>query len=242
MERNNTELLRVTDLSVSHGSVPALKEVSLHICKNEFIALIGSNGAGKSTLLESVIGVCRASGGRILFLGEDITGKPTDKIVAAGISLCPEGRGILPRMTTLENLQLGSYHNRKGMGRSLSFVFDLFPVLAHRMKQVAGTLSGGQQQMLSIGRALMGEPRLLMLDEPSLGLAPIVVEELFGIIRGLCKEGYTILLSEQNAKKALQYSHRAYIFETGRIVGNGPSNRLIGDSSVIDAYLGGNVC
>jgi branched-chain amino acid transport system ATP-binding protein len=227
------------DVSVSYGIVSALRNVTLTIFEGEFVALIGANGAGKSTFVETVLGIQRPKSGTVSFMGQDITQKPTEQIVASGISLCPEGRGILWEMTVLENLLLGAYHNRRKIDQSMSRVFEIFPILQERLNQTAGTLSGGQQQMLSIARALMARTRLLMLDEPSLGLAPLVVNEVLEIIKKLSEEGYTIVLSEQNAKKALQYASRAYVFETGRIVLEGHSRQLMNNEAVIQAYLGG---
>jgi branched-chain amino acid transport system ATP-binding protein len=219
--------------------VSALRGVNMEVDTGEFVALIGANGAGKSTFMATVLGITRASHGSILFLGEEITYSPTDRIVASGICLCPEGRGILPEMNVIDNLLLGAFHNRSATNRSLCRVFELFPILKERKGQCAGTLSGGQQQMLSIGRALMGAPKLLMLDEPSLGLAPLVVKEILEILSSLVENGQTILLSEQNVRKALQYASRAYVFETGKVVLEGPSKDLMRNEAVIEAYLGG---
>lgn len=240
MVENRANILKIEDLSVSHGAVRALRHVSLEVNEGEIVALIGANGAGKSTLLGAVLGINRAASGAILFMGKDITRRPTDSIVASGICLIPEGRGILPLMTVLENLQLGAYHLRGDINQRLKRVFDRFPVLGERSKQAAGTLSGGEQQMLSIARALMSSPKLLMMDEPSLGLAPVLVAELFNIIVDLNKEGYAILLSEQNARKALQCAHRGYVFETGKIALSGTSQELANDPGVRQAYLGGS--
>ena len=227
------------DLSVSYGLISAVKEVNVELFEGELVALIGANGAGKSTFLETVLGIHRAVRGRVFFLGEEITHKSTDRIVALGIALCPEGRGILPLMSVLENLQLGAFHHRGFMQEGLNMVSELFPILWKRKDQAAGTLSGGEQQMLSIGRALMASPRLLMLDEPSLGLAPLVVNELFTIIESLASDSHTVLLAEQNAKKALQCSKRGYVFETGRIVLEGSAQELTNNDAVIRVYLGG---
>lgn len=239
LAENSPVMLEVKNLSVSYGFVSAVKEASVELGEGEFVTLIGANGAGKSTFLESVLGMQRAIGGSIFFKGREITNRPTDRIVARGISLCPEGRGILPLMSVLENLQLGAYHRRRTMEHGLERVLSQFPILGKRQHQAAGTLSGGEQQMLSIGRALMSSPELLMLDEPSLGLAPLVVTELFKIIGHLAGERHTILLAEQNAKKALQYASRGYVFETGKIVLKGKSHELMQNEAVIKAYLGG---
>jgi branched-chain amino acid transport system ATP-binding protein len=237
--QTNKAVLNVQEISVSYGMVSALKAASLEVNRGEFISLIGANGAGKSTLLETILGFHPMTSGQIYFLGDEITNKSTDRIVASGISLCPEGRGLLPAMSVLENLLLGAYHNRRKIKELLEQVFDLFPILAERKNQPAGTLSGGQQQMVSIGRCLMGSPKLMMLDEPSLGLAPLVIDEILETITNLAKGGLPILLSEQNARKALQYSTRAYVFETGRVALEGSSAELMSNQAVIDAYLGG---
>jgi branched-chain amino acid transport system ATP-binding protein len=240
LEQSNTSILRVEDLSVSYGMVSALVNVTMKALKGEFVTLIGANGAGKSTFLQTIIGISKPRQGKINFMGQDITLMSTDRIVAMGISMCPEGRGLLPKMTVLDNLLLGAYHSRHAINTSLKKVFETFPILEKRTKQSAGTLSGGEQQMLSIGRALMGSPKILMLDEPSLGLAPIVVNEVFQSIGQLAGGGYTILLSEQNAKKALDYASRGYVFETGRIVLEGNSEELKRNPAVVEAYLGGS--
>ncbi len=239
MVKNRGSILKVEDLSVSYGHVCAIKQANLEINDGELVALIGANGAGKSTLIGAVLGITRASSGTIWFMGRDITRKSTDSIVASGISAVPEGRGILPMMSVMENLQLGAFHLKGDINKHLNQVFDRFPVLAKRKNQLAGTLSGGEQQMLAIGRALMGSPKLLLMDEPSLGLAPLVVIELFHIVEDLNKEGYTILLSEQNAQKALQFADRAYVFEVGRIVLEGTAQELASNPKVRQAYLGG---
>jgi branched-chain amino acid transport system ATP-binding protein len=241
LAENRDEVLRIEDLSVCYGKITALSHVNLKIDEGELVALVGANGAGKSTLLGTVLGINGASSGRIFFMGEDITHKPTDRIVASGICLIPEGHGILPSMTVWENLQLGAYHLKGSIKERLERVYARFPILEKREKQLAGTLSGGEQQMLSIARSLMTSPKLLMMDEPSLGLAPILVDETFDIILSLNKEGYTILLSEQNARRALQYSQRGYVFETGRIVFSGISQELAENPRVRHAYLGGAV-
>ena len=241
MARNNEPLLRVEDLTVNYGMVRALQGVSLEINEGEFVALVGANGAGKSTLLESVIGIHQPRRGRVFFEGREITSWSTDRIVAQGVVLCPEGRGILPRMTVSDNLLLGAFHNRSRIPGSLELVFGLFPILAERRNQMAGTLSGGQQQMLSIARALMASPKLLMLDEPSLGLAPLIVDDIFKIISRLAGEGYTVLLSEQNVKKSLEYASRGYVFDSGKLVLSSDSEDLRTNELVVEAYLGGDL-
>ena len=232
-------MLRVENLSVFYGHVRALDKVSIRVMHGEFLVLIGANGAGKSTFLESVLGLHRPRTGRIRFQNQDITNLPTDRIVAGGIALCPEGRGILPEMSVLENLLLGAYQNPKMIQSGLERIFEYFPILKGHQKLKAGSLSGGQQQMLSIGRALMASPKLLMMDEPTLGLAPIIVNEMLQIIQVLARDAHTVLLSEQNARKSLQYAQRAYVFETGRIVLEGLSQDLMKNENVIHAYLGG---
>jgi len=239
LAKNSQVLLKVTELSVSYGFISALRNASIELFEGEFVTLIGANGAGKSTLLEAILGMHHPDSGRVFFQGEDITHRPTDRIVAMGIALCPEGRGILPMMSVLENLQLGAFHCRDFIQEGLHRVSELFPILWKRKEQVAGTLSGGEQQMLSIGRALMASPSLLMLDEPSLGLAPLVVNEVFRIIGSLADDRHTILLAEQNVKKTLQYAERGYVFETGKIVLKGSARELMQNEAVIEAYLGG---
>lgn len=238
MEASESPLLKIEHLSVFYGHIRALAEVDVEVARGEFLALIGANGAGKSTLLESILGLHRNRTGEIRFQGRDITHLPTEQIVAGGIALCPEGRGILPEMSVRDNLLLGAYHNRSGIASGLERVYRYFPSLKASGGRKAGALSGGQQQMLSIGRAIMASPALLMMDEPSLGLAPIVVNELFKIIQAFAEAGHTIVLSEQNAMKSLQYAQRAYVFETGRIVLEGRCQDLSKNTKIVQAYLG----
>lgn len=239
LAKRNGSILKIDNLRISYGVIEALKGVTLEVNEGEIVTLIGANGSGKSTLLESVLAMNHVDGGTVRFLGEDITHAPTERIVASGVCLMPEGRGIVPLMTVLENLQLGGYYlNRADLDRHLEYVYERFPILAERSKQKAGTLSGGEQQMLSIGRALISMPKLMMMDEPSLGLAPVMVEELFRTIVDLNKEGYTILLGEQNARKALECAHRAYVFETGSIILGGSAQEVANDTRVRQAYLG----
>lgn len=235
---NKNNILKIENISVSYGRISALRQVNLEVNKGELVALIGANGAGKSTLIAAVLGVARVKSGIIRFMGHDITRRPTDSIVASGISVVPEGRGILSLMTVMENLQLGAYHLKGNVNERLNWVFERFAVLASRKNQQAGTLSGGEQQMLAIARALMGSPRLLLMDEPSLGLAPLLVSEVFNMIADLKKEGYTMILCEHNARKALECADRAYVFEVGNIVLEGTAKELIGNPKVRQAYLG----
>ena len=231
-------LLSVTGLSVSYGHVTALKDASLEVFRGEIVVLIGANGAGKTTLLQSVLGISPPAAGEIRFKGAPITGRPVDRNVRAGICLVPEGRGVFASMSVLDNLLLGAHHNMQTADRYLQRVYEWFPILKRRRDQVARTLSGGERQMLAIGRALMSSPELVMVDEPSIGLAPIVVNDIFSILRMLNREGYTILLSEQNANKALKCAHRGYVLETGSVTLSGSADRLLADPGVRAAYLG----
>ena len=232
-------ILEIRDLQVHYGGIEAVKGISLDVPEGEIVTLIGANGAGKSSTLRAIAGLVKPSAGKISFLDEDITGMDSSLIVSKGITLVPEGRRIFPDMTVLENLKIGAYLRKDDLTEDLNWVFDLFPRLKERRRQVAGTLSGGEQQMLAMGRALMSNPRLLMLDEPSMGLAPILVEQIFDIIQELNKGGATILLVEQNAQMALSVAHRGYVLETGRITLSGPGKQLLEDEAVKKAYLGG---
>jgi branched-chain amino acid transport system ATP-binding protein len=233
-------LLALENLTVSYGAIEALKGLSLSVEAGEVVTLIGANGAGKSTTLRTVAGLLKPKSGRVIFDGRDIAGLPAHEIVALGVGMAPEGRGIFANMTVLENLELGAYRqtNPAWFKDDLEKVFALFPRVKERLKQVAGTLSGGEQQMVAIGRALMARPRLLLLDEPSLGLAPLVVQTIFSAIDAINRAGATILLVEQNANAALQHSLRAYVLETGTITLSGPSRELAQDARVREAYLG----
>jgi branched-chain amino acid transport system ATP-binding protein len=232
-------LLEVSDIRTHYGSIEALKGVSLNVDEGEVVTLIGSNGAGKSTTLRSISGLTPASSGRVSFAGQDITRVPAHEIVSFGIALAPEGRHCFPRMTVRENLDLGAYHRRGAeVAADLDRVFSLFPRLHEREKQKAGTMSGGEQQMLAIGRALMARPKLLMLDEPSMGIAPILVQRIYETIGEINKTGVTILLVEQNANYALDVSKRGYVLETGRVVLANDSDLLRDDPEVQRAYLG----
>lgn len=234
-------MLNVQNLITHYGLIRALDDVNFQVKEGEIVTLIGANGAGKTTLLKSILNVVSSFKGEIWFLNEEIRGLPTETIVKKGIILVQEGRGLLRRMTVLENLLMGAYirENREEINQDLAFVFKSFPTLKGKQKQMAGTLSGGEQQMLAIGRALMAKPVLLMMDEPSLGLAPLIVNEIFDIIHGLHQSGRTILLVEQNARKALLVSNRAYILELGKISMKGPSSELLNSDDVRKAYLGG---
>ena len=239
MVRNERKpLLRIEDISVSYGHVNALKNVNIDVYEGEIVVLIGSNGAGKTTVLETVLGINQPKAGALYFRGESIVNRPVDAIVRSGIFLVPEGRGVFSSMSVSDNLLLGAHYNLQNAEEKLRKVYDSFPVLGERSDQVAGTLSGGERQMLAIGRALMSSPRLIMVDEPSLGLAPIVVNEIFEILLNLNSEGYTILLSEQNAYKALNCAHRGYVLETGNVVLHGSAEELLNEQRVREAYLG----
>lgn len=233
-------MLELRDLHVYYGSIRALNGISLQVNESELVALIGSNGAGKSTTLKTISGLLRPRQGVILYEGEDITRTATDRIVALGLSLCPEGRRIFSGLTVRENLRLGAVQRRQaqGIAADMDWIFSLFPILKDRLHQAGGTLSGGEQQMLAIGRALMSRPKLLLLDEPSLGLAPIMVEHIFQVIRQLKQEGKTILLVEQNIHQALEAADRAYVIETGQITLAGASEELKHNPQVEQSYLG----
>ena len=233
-------MLTLENISVSYGAIRALKGVSMHVGQGEVVTLIGANGAGKTTTLRTITGLLSPTEGRIVFEGQDISGKPTHQLVARGISMSPEGRGVFANLTVRENLQMGAYlkKNKAEIAEDLERGFRMFPRLKERESQKAGTLSGGEQQMLAMARALMSRPRLLLLDEPSLGLAPLVVHTIFEAIDEIRGEGTTILLVEQNAHAALKHSDRAYVLETGHIVMEGPSKELAADPRIKEAYLG----
>lgn len=235
----NRRILDIKGISAFYGPICAIRDVSLKIDENEVIGLIGANGAGKSTLMKAILGIKPVSNGSITFLENDITGSSTPDIVSSGIVYVPEGGGVFPFMSILENLQLGAVHFKGNINERIESIFERFPILKERQYQQAGTLSGGQRQILAIGRALMSSPRLLMFDEPSLGLAPKMVEELFRLILDLKDEGYTILLSEQNARKTLQHATRTYVFRIGSIILHGTGEQLMDNPEVQQAYLGG---
>ncbi len=233
-------MLKVEDLHVYYGSIHAIKGIAFEVNEGEIVTLIGANGAGKSTTLNTVAGLLKASRGDVEFKGEKIAGIPAHKLVSRGMSLCPEGRRVFQELTVRENLEMGAFSRPKAeVNESLETVYELFPRLKERYKQVAGTLSGGEQQMLAMGRSLMSKPALMMLDEPSMGLAPILVEQIFDIIKEMNKNGTTILLVEQNAQMALSIASRAYVLETGRVVSSGTGEKLLKDDAVRKAYLGG---
>jgi branched-chain amino acid transport system ATP-binding protein len=233
-------MLEVRGIETFYGNIPALRGISVAVPAGSVVAILGANGAGKTTLMKTIAGVLRPRSGTVSFLGEDITGLPSHRIVRRGISLVPEGRGILSRMTVRENLEMGAFtrSDAKAAGRDMDLVMDRFPVLKERAGQLAGSLSGGEQQMLAIARALMSAPKLLLLDEPTLGLAPLVVADIFAIIREINATGTTILLVEQNVRQALKDSSYAYVFETGKIALSGPSKELLQEPRIKASYLG----
>ncbi|HJV14245.1 MAG TPA: ABC transporter ATP-binding protein [Propionibacteriaceae bacterium] len=234
-------LLELEDVYVHYGKIEAIRGISLEVDQGEIVTLIGANGAGKSTTLKTISGLRTVSQGEIRFDGQVITRMPGHKRVLVGIGQAPEGRGIFPGMTVAENLHMGAYARKGDFSKDLAEVYDLFPRLAERRRQAGGTLSGGEQQMLAIGRALMSEPKVLLLDEPSMGLAPMLVNQIFSIIEEINRRGTTILLVEQNAQQALAIAHRAYVIETGHIVKSAPAQDLLNDPDVRAAYLGGDL-
>ena len=231
-------LLEVRDLCVSYGGIRAVKGISFDVPEGEVVTLIGANGAGKSSTLRSIAGLEKASGGSIQFDGKELTQMGTEQLVTEGITLVPEGRRVFPNLSVLENLKIGAYQRKDALEEDTEWIYGLFPRLKERSWQMAGTLSGGEQQMLAIGRALMSRPKLIMMDEPSLGLAPIVVQGVFDIIREINRQGVTILLVEQNANMALKAAHRAYVMETGQITLSGTGKELAENEQVKAAYLG----
>ena len=233
-----SNILEVRNLCVAYGGIKAVKNISFDVPKGEVVTLIGANGAGKSSTLRSIVGLVKPSAGKILLNGKEIAGKSTEQIVAQGITLVPEGRRVFVNLSVLENLKMGAYMRKDNIEEDLNWVYDLFPRLKERSWQAAGTLSGGEQQMLAIARALMCKPKLIMMDEPSLGLAPIIVQGVFDIIREINKQGVTILLVEQNANMALNAAHLGYVMETGRITMSGPGKELAANEEIKAAYLG----
>jgi branched-chain amino acid transport system ATP-binding protein len=233
-----SEMLEVLDLEVRYGAIRAIKGITFHVGKGEIVALLGANGAGKTTTQKTISGMLRPSAGRINFLGQRIDGVPAHELIRLGICHVPEGRHVFPRMTVAENLEMGAFRFKKIDQADLDRVLEIFPRLQERYRQVSGTLSGGEQQMLAIGRALMGKPRLLLLDEPSMGLAPMVVAQIFTIVREINESGVTVLLVEQNAAQALALADRGYVLETGELVLQGTGAELLADDRVRAAYLG----
>lgn len=233
-------MLEIKDLHVSYGGIQALRGVSLNVPDGKIVTLIGANGAGKSTLMRTISGLVKAQSGSILWNGQELLGKPIDQIVASGIAMSPEGRRVFADLTVLENLKIGAYlrKDKAETEKDLEWVYSLFPRLKERSWQSAGTLSGGEQQMLAVGRALMAKPKMILMDEPSMGLSPLLVKEIFAIIQEVNKQGITILLVEQNAKMALAISDRAYVLETGNISIEGNAADLLNDLRVKKAYLG----
>ena len=232
-------ILKVDDINVYYGSIHAIKDVSFEVNEGEIVTLIGANGAGKSTTLNTIAGLLKSKTGTVTFNGESISALPAYKLVSKGMALCPEGRRIFQKMTVRENLDMGAYTDNSAFEKNLQNVYEHFPRLKEREKQIAGTLSGGEQQMLAMGRALMSSPKILMLDEPSMGLAPILVEQIFDIIKNLHKAGTTILLVEQNAQAALAIADRAYVLEIGHVVETGTGAELLKSPTIKKAYLGG---
>lgn len=235
-----SEMLKISDLKVNYGMIQAIKGISFHVNEGEIVALIGANGAGKTTTLHTITGLVPAKSGSIEFEGKDITKVPAHKIVSMGMSHVPEGRRIFQELTVYDNLQMGAFtrNNKVEMAESIKMVYKHFPRLEERKNQIAGTLSGGEQQMLAMGRALMSKPRIILMDEPSMGLSPLYVSEIFQIIEEINKMGTTVLLVEQNAKKALSIANRAYVLETGHIALEGDAKELMQNDSVKKAYLG----
>ena len=231
-------MLTIKDLRVNYGGIEAVKGISFEVPEKSIVPLIGANGAGKSTTLRSITGLVKASGGSIQFDGAELLGMDTPDIVAKGITLVPEGRRVFPDMTVIENIKIGAYLRSDSLEDDINWVYDLFPRLKERSWQLAGTLSGGEQQMLAVARALMSHPKLMMMDEPSLGLAPLIVQDIFSIIKEINKQGVTILLIEQNANMALRIADQGYVLETGRIALTGTGRELLADESVKAAYLG----
>jgi branched-chain amino acid transport system ATP-binding protein len=232
-------LLSVSKINTYYGNIQALKGISIEVPEGNIITVLGANGAGKTTTMKTIAGVLKPKEGTVHFLGEEVTGKRPDELVRKGVALVPEGRSILAGMTVLENLEMGAFHRKdSGVKKDLEKVMDRFPILRERKAQLGGTLSGGQQQMLAIARALMAKPKLLLLDEPSMGLAPLIVQDIFRIVKEIKEEGTTVLLVEQNARQALKIADYAYVLETGKVVKQGPAKELLQDASIKEAYLG----
>lgn len=234
-------LLEFKNIVAAYGSITALKNVTFNVEEGQVVSLIGANGAGKTSTMRTITGLLKPSEGQVFFNGEDVTGLPAHKLVEKGISLVPEGRQIIEGLTVYENLEMGAYQrkDKKGVKEDIDRIYSIFPILNDRKDQLGGQLSGGQQQMLAIGRALMSKPKLLLLDEPSMGLAPLIVREIFDIVRRINEQGTTVLLVEQNAKKALEVAHYGYVLETGSMVLEGPAEEVMNNPRVKEAYLGG---
>lgn len=233
-----SNILEIKNLVVSYGGIEAVKGIDLMVPEGEIVTLIGANGAGKSTTLKSISGLVKPKQASILYKGQEIVGKTPDQIVSMGITLVPEGRRVFPNLTVLENLKIGAYLRKDNLQEDLEYIYSLFPRLKEREWQMAGTLSGGEQQMLAVGRALMGRPKVIMMDEPSLGLAPLVVKDIFKIIQTINEQGITVLLIEQNANMALKIAHKAYVIETGTITMEGTGAELLANEEIKQAYLG----
>lgn len=232
-------MLKITGVETYYGNIQALKGIDIQVTQGEIVTIIGANGAGKTTTMKTIAGLIKPKQGKIEFLGEDITSLRPDQLVSKGISLVPEGRAILSKMTVLENLEMGAFQRKDSeIGKDIEHVMDRFPILRERKHQLGGTLSGGQQQMLAIGRALMSRPKLLLLDEPSMGLAPLIVADIFKIVKEINQEGTTVLLVEQNVRQALKIAHKGYVLETGKVIASGTSEELLNDKKVKEAYLG----
>ncbi|WP_078378801.1 ABC transporter ATP-binding protein [Sutcliffiella halmapala] len=232
-------MLNVSGVSTYYGKIQAVKEIDLHVEQGKIVTILGANGVGKTTTMKTIAGLLKPKQGKVEFMGEDVTGLRPDQLVRKGITLVPEGRAILANMTVLENLEMGAYHrNDKEIQSDIEREMERFPILKERAKQLGGTLSGGQQQMLAIARALLSKPKLLLLDEPSMGLAPLIVADIFKIIKEINQAGTTVLLVEQNARQALKIADYGYVLETGKIIANGKASELIKDPRILEAYLG----
>jgi branched-chain amino acid transport system ATP-binding protein len=232
-------VLKLTDIETFYGKIQALKGISLEVEQGKIVTLLGANGAGKTTTMKTISGLLKPQKGKVEFLGENVTGQRPDQLLRKGISLVPEGRAILSGMSVMENLEMGAYHRKdKEIGKDIEEVMEHFPILKERKDQLGGTLSGGQQQMLSIARALLSRPKLLLLDEPSMGLAPLIVTDIFKIIKEIKDDGTTVLLVEQNAKQALKIADYGYVMETGKIIISGKGSELLKDPRIVEAYLG----
>lgn len=239
VKRRKRQLLKLTNIETYYGQIQALKGIHLEVEEGKIVTLLGANGAGKSTTMRTIAGLIKPKRGTVEFLGQNVTGMRPHQLLRKGISLVPEGRAILSTMTVLENLEMGAYHRKDhDVKRDIQNVMKRFPILEERQSQLAGTLSGGQQQMLAIARALLAKPKLLLLDEPSMGLAPLIVAEIFNIIKEIKEDGTTVLLVEQNAKQALKIADYGYVMETGKIIIEGPADDLLKDERIVEAYLG----